>query len=176
MFGRKARIAAAAAAAVSLALVATGCAPSDNGGEGDGANLTRRTIDQRRLVSHHAMLDAEHLGIRSARHQSRAIVGERDRPRVPVGQRRVKLRQLTGPPDRDPPLIVDGGHRAVRRDRELPDRCDVRQRAKEAAAGHRPDPHDAFVTSRRDLTAVPREGERADRPLMAAQRVNARET
>ena len=39
MFGRKARIAAVAAAAVSLALVATGCTASDNGGEGDGANL-----------------------------------------------------------------------------------------------------------------------------------------
>jgi rhamnose transport system substrate-binding protein len=40
MFGRKARIAALAAAAVSLALVATGCAPSDNGNGGDGeANL-----------------------------------------------------------------------------------------------------------------------------------------
>ena len=39
MFGRKARIAAVAATAVSLALVAAGCAPSDNGGSGDGANL-----------------------------------------------------------------------------------------------------------------------------------------
>lgn len=39
MFGRKARIAALAAAAVSLALVATGCAPSDNGGSGEDANL-----------------------------------------------------------------------------------------------------------------------------------------
>lgn len=40
MFGRKARIAALAAAAVSLALVATGCAPSDNGNGGEGdANL-----------------------------------------------------------------------------------------------------------------------------------------
>ncbi len=39
MFARKARIAAVAAAAVSLALVATGCTPSDNGGSGDGSNL-----------------------------------------------------------------------------------------------------------------------------------------
>lgn len=39
MFGRKARIAAVAAAAVSLALVATGCTSGDNGGSGDEANL-----------------------------------------------------------------------------------------------------------------------------------------
>ena len=39
MFARKARIAAVAAAAVSLALVATGCASSADGGSGDGSNL-----------------------------------------------------------------------------------------------------------------------------------------